>query len=219
MKQAMGWWFPDHEQHLIEWMQHPKSRMVLNGRQAYQGKKQLAALAAVGRIKQQLRTAVDVGAHVGLWSYNLAPAFQRVVAFEPVADHRDCFVQNVPFGNVELEPFALGAEARSVSIASDPKSTGDSRVAGDGEIPMRTLDSFELDGVDLLKIDCEGYEENVVRGAEQTITRDRPVIVVEQKRDMANRFGLPSLGAVAFLQGLGYRVEQEIGGDYLMVYA
>jgi FkbM family methyltransferase len=222
MKSVDGWVWPDREKHLIAWMAHPKNRMMLNGRAAYQGKKQLAALAAVARYKgPMLRTAIDVGGHVGLWSYNLAPAFQHVHAFEPVDYLRECFERNMDEQtvNVTLHPVALGAVEGSVSMHTTVDSTGDSWVKGAGEIPMHTLDRFDLGPVDFIKIDVEGYEENVLRGAECTIVRDRPVICVEQKRDMASRFGLQPLGAVKFLQSLGYRVEQEIGGDFLMVAA
>ncbi len=216
MKQELGWWFPDHEQHLPAWMRSPKGYLVLNGRASYQGKKQQAALAAV----KQFRTAVDVGGHIGLWSFNLAAAFQHVHAFEPVADHRACFEKNVTVANVTLHACALGREDGYVSIHTAPTSTGDSWIKGGGTIPMVTLDSLELTEVDFIKIDCEGYEENVLRGGAETIKRDRPVIIVEQKRDMAtSRFGLEPLGAVKFLQGLGYKVAQEISGDYLMVPA
>ena len=221
MKFVDSWWFPDHEQHLPQWMATPKARMIINGRPAYQGKKQLAALAAVGLLGRGApRTAVDVGGHIGLWSYNLAPAFQQVLAFEPVAEHRACFEKNVTAPNVGLFAFALGATEGSVSIHTAPTSSGDSWVKGAGDIPMRTLDSFPIEGVDFIKIDCEGYEENVLRGAVETIKRDRPVIIVEQKRDMAtSRFGLEPLGAVHFLLKLGYRQQQELSGDYLMVPA
>jgi FkbM family methyltransferase len=216
MKQELGWWFPDHEQHLPAWMRSPKGYLVLNGRPSYQGKKQQAALAAV----RQHRTAVDVGGHIGLWSYNLAAAFEQVHAFEPVEAHRACFARNVEAANVTLHACALGREEGSVSIHTAPTSTGDSWVKGGGNIPMVTLDSLQLTEVDFIKIDCEGYEENVLRGAIETIKRDLPVIIVEQKRDMATaRFGLEPLGAVKFLQSLGYRVAQEISGDYLMVPA
>ena len=166
------------------------------------------------------RTAVDVGGHIGLWSYNLAAAFEQVHAFEPVEAHRACFARNVEAANVTLHACALGREEGSVSIHTAPTSTGDSWVKGGGNIPMVTLDSLQLTEVDFIKIDCEGYEENVLRGAVETIERDRPVIIVEQKRDMAtSRFGLEPLGAVKFLQSLGYKVAQEISGDYLMVPA
>ncbi len=225
MKQELGWWFPDHEQHLPAWMRSPKGYLVLNGRPSYQGKKQLAALATVRLERPEpLRTAVDVGGHIGLWSYNLAAAFEQVHAFEPVAEHRACFERNCAesllTGRVHLYGLALGAGEGRVSIHTAPTSTGDSWVKGGGDIPMVTLDSVGLTDVDFIKIDCEGYEENVLRGAIETIKRDRPVIIVEQKRDMATaRFGLEPLGAVKFLQSLGYQVAQEISGDYLMVMA
>ena len=73
MKLVSGWWMPDHEAHLGPWMATPKNKLLLNGRQAYQGRKQVAALKYVANH----RVAIDVGAHVGLWSYNLK---QRIIA-------------------------------------------------------------------------------------------------------------------------------------------
>lgn len=239
MKQADGWFWPDQEQHLLDWLANPKGRMILNGRPAYQGKKQAAALALVPAPYGKRRTAVDVGGHIGLWSYNLAHWFEKVDAFEPVALHRQCFVHNVfpanaveSFGleakalsgdgyvavdHVKLHPFALGDREDMISIHTADTSTGDSWVHGKGTIPMRTLDSFGLNDVDFIKIDCEGYEEFVLRGAETLIETWRPVVVVEQKRDMATRFGLKPLGAVQFLVKRGYRTAQEISGDFIMV--
>lgn len=215
MKNVSGWFFPDHEKHLPEWMAHPKNKLVMNGRQAYQGKKQLAALA----LCRDFRVAIDVGGHVGLWSFNLGHRFAHVHAFEPVAEHRDCFYQNVPLANVHMHGVALGSEPGFVSISTEQGSSGNSHVKGAGDIRMVTLDSMGLEDVDFIKIDVEGFEENVCRGARSTIERCRPVMVVEQKRDMAQRFELPLLGAVRFLEGLGYRVAQEISGDYIMVPA
>jgi len=59
----------------------------------------------------------------------------------------------------------------------------------------------------------------VLRGAAKTIEHWKPVIIVEQKRDMATRFGLQPLGAVEFLKGLGYKQAVELGGDFIMVPA
>lgn len=223
MKFVDSWYFPDGETHLPQWMATPKARMILNGRPAYQGKKQLAAITECGR-RGRMRVAVDVGAHIGLWSFNLAPAFESVHAFEPVAAHRACFERNcvglMLADKLTLHPIALGMQEGTVSIKTAPTSSGDSWVSGDGDIPMRTLDSFAFEHVDFIKIDCEGYEENVLRGAVATIDAWRPVIMVEQKRDMASdRFGLAKLGAVTFLLERGYTVAAELSGDYLMVPA
>lgn len=223
MKFVDSWYFPDGETHLPQWMATPKARMILNGRPAYQGKKQLAAITECGR-RGRMGVAVDVGAHIGLWTWNLAPAFRWVHAFEPVKDHRACWMKNLldsPFaGRVEMHSVALGMQEGSVSIKTAPTSSGDSWVSGEGDIPMVTLDSFGFEHVDFIKIDCEGYEENVLRGAADTLDAWRPIIMVEQKRDMASdRFGLAKLGAVTFLLERGYKVAAELSGDYLMVPA
>jgi len=215
VKFVHGWWFPAHELHLPVWMDHQKNRVFLNGRRAYQGKKQIAALS---RCKKH-RVAIDVGAHIGLWSFNLAHEFGAVYAFEPVADHRECFEKNMAGvgQHVHLKAMALGAEAGSISIATEAGSSGNSTVSGPGSIPMVTLDSLELPDVDFIKIDCEGYEENVLRGGIETIKQYKPVIIVEQKRDMASKMGLKPLGAVLFLKTLDYKVAEEISGDFIMV--
>ena len=44
---------------------------------------------------------------------------------------------------------------------------------------MTYLDKFNFDSVDLLKIDVEGHELQVVKGAEQTIKKCRPLIILE----------------------------------------
>lgn len=213
MKSTHGWMWPDHEQHMIKWMDSPKNRIQLNKRWTYQGVKQKLVL----RFCTQFRTAVDVGAHVGLWAYNLAHAFDHVHAFEPVAAHRECFEANVTMPNVTLHACALGSEQGMISIKSEHGSSGNSIVNGAGDIPMLRLDEFNLENVDLIKVDVEGFEQNVLIGGEQTIRKWKPTIIVEQKRDMSLRFGIPKMGAVAYLEkGFGYRVVQEYSGDFIL---
>lgn len=224
MKFVDGWFFPDGESHLIAWMANPKVRMFLNGRASYQGAKQVAAMG----LCTNFRTAVDCGAHVGLWAFNMVHRFQAVHAFEPVAAHRDCFARNVlhslhPNGplhsEITLRACALGDHEAMINIRTEPTSSGDSRVDGPGDIHMHTLDSFALQDIDLLKIDTEGHELFVLRGAEETIARCKPVIVVEQKPGHAVRYGLGDTDAVPWLQARGYRVAKEMSGDFLMVPA
>ena len=221
MKQVCGWWMPDHEAHLGPWMEAPKNKLILNGRQAYQGKKQLAAMK-YGPTDRR-RVAVDVGGHVGLWSYNLLHWFDEVHAFEPVAAHRECFLRNVgdsvssPDALV-LHAAALGKEHGNVRIETEHGSSGNSYVGGAGDILMVPLDGMGLIDVDFMKLDCEGFEENVLRGATDTIGRCKPVIIVEQKRNFSStRFGLKDQGAVDFLKTLDYKVAEEISGDFIMV--
>lgn len=205
-----GWVFPDGEKHLPEWL--ASNGQKIDGRLAYQAKKWNAAISYCER----KRTAVDVGGHIGLWTYYLASRFGHVHAFEPVQAHRDCFTLNIPQVNVTLHPVALGEADGFVSIESAPTSSGDSRVAGEGDIPLHRMDDYDLQDVDLIKLDAEGYELFALRGAEQTIKRCRPVVICEQKPGRAQRFGLPETGAVDYLQGLGYKLMQQISGDFIL---
>ncbi len=211
-----AWFWPEGEVHMLQWIADPKNRMVLNGRPSYQGKKQSLALGHCSPDRR--RTMIDAGAHIGLWSWNFAHWFGRIEAFEPVADHRDCFTKNTlaMSEKIALHPFALGERADRVHIRVNPTSTGDSWVKGKGEVEMRTIDSFAFEDVDFIKVDAEGYEQFIVHGAESTLRKWQPTVCIEQKRDMAEKFGLKPLGAVKFLVGLGYRVVGEISGDYVL---
>ncbi len=223
MKQHQGVWLPDGEQHLIDWMS--KAGEMVDGRGSYQIKKLRAALQYV----KQFRIAVDVGAHCGLWSMQLAKRFEHVHAFEPVAAHRDCFIRNLNgYANLDLYGCGLGEKPGFVAIESKPDSSGDSRVAAYAEeelederapkIPLKTLDSFALENVDFIKIDTEGYELFVVRGAEGTIKRCRPTIIVEQKGHGMKYFGFRKEEAAELLESWGMRRVLNLSGDIIMVW-
>lgn len=210
MKQHQGVWLPDHEKHMPEWMD--KHGELVNGCGTYQIKKLRKALEYC----TTFRNAVDVGAHVGFWAMHLQPVFWTVHAFEPVEEHRRCFLENVPAKNVFIYPCALGEREGRVGIMVPPGSSGGSHVFGTGSIPMHPLDHFDFQEVDFLKVDCEGYELMVLRGAEQLLKNWAPVVVVEQKPHKIKDFGFTRPEAVEYLKGLGYKTRAEMGGDYIM---
>lgn len=215
MKQVEGFWLPDKEEHLVPFLVNgPK----VHGGPTYQYQK----LAPAIKLCKQRRRAVDVGAHCGLWSRVLAYEFAALDAFEPVAEHRDCFKLNVltddAMALVTLHPFALGDHFDTVTLHTGEASSGDTYVQPGGEhtSPMQRLDQFHLMEVDFLKIDCEGYEKFVLLGGEQTIRRDKPVIIVEQKPGKATQFGLKDTEAVDLLIDWGAKLVSVISGDYIM---
>lgn len=217
MIQHQGVYLPDGEKHLVAWMS--KAGEMVDGRGSYQIKK---LRAAVG-LCRDFRTAVDVGGHCGLWSMQLIKSFDSVVAFEPVAAHRECFQANT-YGksNVILHDCALGDHMGHVEMETAPTSSGDTQVKGEvaSGIPLRMLDEFKLADVDFIKLDCEGYELKALQGGAETIKRCLPVIIVEQKPGRAQRFGLPEIGAVIWLEStFGYRCAKEMSGDFIMVPA
>lgn len=216
MKIELEWAWPDGDTSILEWMKRPENKLIINDRQSYQGKKFLRAIEYC----KKFRRAVDVGAHIGLWTYNLSFCFEHVYAFEPVFAHRKCFKTNMKLRtNIALIPCALGDEEGTAKMTEPFASSGDAFITpgADGDIPVKRLDSFGYAYVDFIKIDTEGYELKVLRGAEQTLRDCKPVVIVEQKRDMATkRYDLPMRGAVDFLEGLGATHRADMGGDHIL---
>jgi FkbM family methyltransferase len=217
-----GLFLPDGETHLVEWME--KAGQTLGGRPAYQLHKYRAAAVYA----PALQVAVDVGAHVGQWTLAMLGDFSHVEAFEPVPAYAACFKANVAaeLDRVRLHELALGDRpGRAGLCCPDPASHGDTFVAAEGDVPnaaqdieVRTLDSFALPRVDFMKIDCEGYELRVLKGAEATLRRCRPALIVEQKPGRPQRHGLGQLGAVEYLQSLGAKLCKEMSGDFVLAW-
>ena len=204
-------WLPDGEKHFPEWMS--RHGELIDGKGTYQIKKLREALTWV----RNFRVAVDIGAHVGLWSMHLVKRFREVQAFEPMPPFRVCFERNVTHENVVLHRYPLGERDANVTMIYDPADSGGTHVGGAGDMKMRTLDSFELDEVDFLKIDCEGYEHLVLAGAVETLARCRPCVIVEQKpHKLGPNFGIKGTPAVDLLRDCGAVVRREMGGDWIM---
>lgn len=211
-----GVWLPVVEDHLVG-MMSPGSKSFMrlpDGRPAYQRHKYLALMGFVPTDRR--RVFVDIGAHVGLWSMQAELDFERVVAFEPQPLHADIYPFNVG-PNCELMRVALGSAPGSVSLECEPTSTGDTHVAGPGDIPMVTLDSCGLLEIDVIKIDTEGYELPILEGAVQTLLSTRPFVCVEQKgKEVAYQGGMKD-EAVTFLRDLGMvSLRAPISGDHFL---
>jgi FkbM family methyltransferase len=221
LSQHRGIWLPSSDTHMRQMLDRGK---VVDGRPTYQ----FGKLEAACRHVKQFRAAVDVGAHAGLWAMHLARRFAEVDAFEPVALFRECFRRNVNgsvngSAIVRLHDCALGDKDGSVVMTPwRPGNSGETMVAVAGEdgepAARRTLDAHMTGPVDLIKIDCEGYEYFVLQGGRRTIARDRPVIVVEQHDPHAARYGLaPKAGRDWLIGEMGYRVAEQMTDDCIMV--
>jgi len=217
-----GWWLPDCEEHLQDWMlkMHQKAP---GGRLGYQLHKYEKAKSFV----KQFKTAVDIGGHVGLWSWPMAHDFEKVIAFEPVAAHRECWEQNMSgMDNAEVYPFAVGEQhGEAVVRQRTPDSSGDTGVElnptdEEERVQMISLDDMNLESVDFIKLDCEGFEVFALKGAKETILRCRPVICVEQKPEtgMEAKYGIGTTDGVEYLESLGMKRKGALQGDYFLAF-
>lgn len=162
---------------------------------------------------RQSRTAIDVGCRMGEYSRWLGHDFARLFGFD--ARIHPNFAKNVDLANVTLFECALGDEAGTIQMSGAGHRVIPGKVR---EVPVLRLDDFGLTEVDYIKIDVEGFEQKVMIGGEETILRDRPLIVIEQNDVVLE--GQDKFAAKAWLEARGYvnvAVDPK-GWDYVMQY-
>ncbi len=171
---------------------------------------QLELLRQVVKLCKGKHVALDVGAHIGLWSRNLAPHFENVLAFEPIKENQETFRKNVEgLTNVWLADFALGDRRANVGFKLPEKGNSGMwhvDTVGEGEPNMHTLNSLPLNGCDLIKIDAEGFEGRVIAGGIETIARYSPVIVFEDNGLGQKYYGAGWIDPTHALRALDYKL-------------
>ena len=80
---------------------------------------------------------------------------------------------------------------------------------------MKKLDDYEYNNVDFIKIDVEGFENQVILGAKETLIRNKPIIIVEQK-GFSNKFNETQFEAIDTLKSYGAKVIDRIVKDYIL---
>ena len=130
-----------------------------------------------------IRTILDVGGNIGQTALKYASAFPSamIYTFEPIPSSFSR-LQNAVRGCQRIKAFntALGDTTGSIAMTS-AESAGNNKVLRDLgtpdriDVPIDTIDTFtaanSIETIDLLKIDVEGYELQVLKGAEQVLHR------------------------------------------------
>ena len=161
------------------------------------------------------RTAIDVGAHIGIWTKELSRLFKEVWAFEPCSENFECLKANAP-RKAQLVNVALGdCDGKCDLDLPEGGNSGMWRVAGGDKIELHTLDSYTFDEVDLIKIDAEGYEGKVLKGALETIRLSRPVIVFEDNGLGEKYYGFDWLDPKVLLAAEGYEQVHKANKDLI----
>jgi FkbM family methyltransferase len=149
-----------------------------------------AELSYLSRVVPRDRISVDVGANVGVYTRALSKLTPVVHAFEPSKELARLLRRTVP-SNVVVHEIALSCRGGTASLktpvvdgkrifglASLEQLTSHPRL--DTEIVQTSKLDDAVDGdVGFIKIDVEGHELSVLRGARSIISRNRPVLLVE----------------------------------------
>ena len=143
------------------------------------------------------RDSIDVGANQGEYALFLTQYSRRVYCFEPVAEMCEVLRHRFRGCDVTVECCALGEDSGESELAIPYADSGPlftrSTFSVSGErheqqrgnsfrrrrVPVRRLDDWKLTNVGFIKIDVEGFELHVLKGALQTIQCNRPTLFME----------------------------------------
>ena len=176
-------------------------------------------------------TFVDIGAHIGWYSLKAAQAVGpkgRVIAVEPnretLVKLRDNIRASGAGGVILVAPVACyDSETTLTFYAATRWNTGESslsetnasqagKVAATYMVRARKLDDILREAgvtrVDAVKIDVEGAEFHVLKGAAETLDRYRPVLVVELVEHQLESMGTSVAEVLAFMRSHGYTTKQ-----------
>lgn len=165
------------------------------------------------------RLAIDVGAHHGHWSKHMAKVFRNVIAFEPLESNQDIWLETMKgIRDVALINAAAGDEKTRVRLVGERHCCHYCVKDPVGEVLMVRIDDYRIPDVDFLKIDAEGADALVIMGAEKTILRYKPVVMVESIPEFEARSGIKPGAPLLILKSFGYRQVAQIDEDYIFAF-
>ena len=144
---------------------------------------------------------VDVGSHYGYHSIRASKLCKKVFSFEPQTlmynlSRKSLIDNNI--NNVESYNLAIGDEEKETKLSNinyfeENFNGGEVSVIYDGNFGETTkivkLDTVIKDPIDVIKIDVQGYEKFVINGAQETIKKNKPILIVEFENHQLNKFG------------------------------
>lgn len=168
---------------------------------------------------------IDIGANNGNFTIEFSELTGdkgRVFSFEP---QRIIFQQlcgNVfmnGIDNVFAYNLAIGEDNSKTQIdrpdyfSNDFVNFGDVSIENNESknsepVEVRKIDSFEFGVVKLIKIDVQGYEVSVIKGAIETINKHRPIIFIEVEDHQLRKFGYSENDLLNLIRSLGYTIER-----------
>jgi len=141
---------------------------------------------------------IEGGCHIGTHSIKLAKLSKELICFEPLKQSNDLLRKNMILNNcnnvtvyndgvsdkISKTKFAwlIFGNIGASGLDDNPMGIfGDGKIDSDEsyDVDLMNIDSLGLEKLDFIKLDVEGYETKAINGGMNTITKCRPVIVLE----------------------------------------
>lgn len=202
-----GIWVLDEDTHISRWVEQ-------HGRLACDGQ----SLPEILKLIRPGDIVVDVGAFIGDHTQSYLERVGNgghVYAFEPNPPAFECLRRNCPEAECFNEALGFFEDPDRIiqvgmrSIVHHPNAgasflVSPAEAGGTTNVRLQQLDRHNLGPIDLIKIDVEGYEPDVLMGAQQTILFYRPTLVIEINHQALARRQIDATAIYAMLKAWDY---------------
>lgn len=155
---------------------------------------------------------LDAGSNYGYHSIVSSLLCKKVYSFEPqkkLFDIQNLTIEKNKISNIQTFNCALGnkIETSQMLFIDYDKSCnfGDLSIGeGGAEINIVTIDSLNIERLDVVKIDVQGYEKFVIQGGLEIISKCKPSFIIEFEDHHLRKFSYSSEELIKFMMELGY---------------
>jgi FkbM family methyltransferase len=155
--------------------------------------------------KKKFDLIVDVGAWCGTWTLSMQQFAKQIHCYEPNKIHYGCLVRNISaYSHVESFNQALGNKDGLVKLTTESATQNTRVLLEKGDTQINKLDSLGYNKIDLIKIDVEGLEMEVLKGATKILNNVEYLMI--ELNGNSERYGSSKKNIKEHLNALGFKV-------------
>jgi len=192
-----GLWVPSSDAQIEQWRQE--------GHPYMQDKCLKEFLKWCEKNNKKFRKILDIGAWCGTWAMAMQKYANEIYCYEPNKTHFECLIKNVgTHDNIKLFNHAIGNKDGKIKLTSETATQNTRVLLEKGNTVISKLDSLDISDVDMIKIDVEGLEMEVLKGA-NTLLEQVECVMIELNNN-SKRYGSSNKRIENYLQSLGFKI-------------
>ena len=160
---------------------------------------------------------IDVGSHVGFITCKFSKHFKNgiIYSFEPSKISYSYLIKNIDLNmlnNVKHYNLAVGDKECNVGLTNNDNLFLNEIDIDGTDVKMITIDSLKLENIGMIKIDAEGFEIQVLRGLNDTIKINKPILFIEIHDHNYDEYE-------EYLKSISYKIQKRVGEyNYICCY-
>jgi len=196
-KLSGGLWVPSTDAQIEQWREKGTPHMQETGLNRF--------VQWCDSQHKKFNLILDIGAWCGTWSMEMQKYAKNIHCYEPNKIHYECLTRNLaPYNHVRFYNQAIGNDDGFVKLTEESATQNTRVLMEKGETKINKLDSLDTTGIDMIKIDVEGLEMEVLKGASSKLNTIEYIMI--ELNNNTERYGTNKREVHSYLNDLGFKV-------------